>query len=45
MGLYLQNFQNLQSELISLHSRLAEITDDNENDDSEEIIGKRSLLK
>lgn len=47
MGLYLQNFQNLQNDLVVTHAELAKLnqssTDSNE-DDSEETKGKRSLL-
>ena len=47
MGLYLQNFQNLQNDLVKTHADLAALnaqsTDSNE-DDSEETKGKRSLL-
>lgn len=47
MGLFLQNFQNYQNDLVTTHAKLAELnarsTDSNE-DESEEVKGKRSLL-
>lgn len=46
MGLYLQNFQNLQNDLVTTHAQLAELnsTTIDSEDESEEVKGKRSQL-
>ena len=46
MGLFLQNFQNLQNDIISIHAKLAELNSSgtDSEDESEEIKGKKSLL-